>query len=102
MLTGPGGRRTQEVPHGSNRMAVTPDHFADVRFAHLDFENQLAALLDFCHQNLFRCFHKLPDDKLEKRLHTKLYRAGVAAAFLRAFRMMLATVELGCAPCVTQ
>ena len=76
-------------------MSVAPDHFADIRFAHLDFEDQLAALLDLCHQNLFRCFHKLPDDKLEKGLHGKFIEPAVAAAFLRAFRIMLATVELG-------
>jgi hypothetical protein len=80
-------------------MPVAPDHFADVGFAHLDFKNQLATLLNFCHQDLFRRLHQLPDDKLEKRLHGN-YEAGGAttgatAAFLRAFRIMLATVELG-------
>ena len=53
-------------------MSVAPDHLADIRFAHLDFEDQLAALLYFCHQNLFRSLHKPRDDKLKKGLHGKL------------------------------
>ena len=65
-------------------MSVAPDHLADIRFAHLDFEDQLADLLYFCHENLFRCFNKLPDDKLEKGLHRKLERrrrGGFLASF---------------------
>jgi len=53
-------------------MSIAPDHLADIRFAHFDFENDLATLLDLCHQNLFRCFDQLPDDKLKKSLHRKL------------------------------
>jgi hypothetical protein len=53
-------------------MAVAPDYFADIGFAHLDFEDQLPSLLKLCHQYLFWCFHQLPDDKLEKGLHGKL------------------------------
>jgi hypothetical protein len=52
-------------------MSVAPDHLPDVRFAHLDFEDQFSTLLYLCHQNLFRRFNKLPDDKLEKGLHGK-------------------------------
>lgn len=52
-------------------MSVSSDDLTDIRFAHLDFEDQFATLLDLCHENLFRCFHKLPDDKLEKSLHGK-------------------------------
>jgi len=75
-------------------MPGATDHLADVGLAHLDFKNQFATLLDLCYQDLFRCFHQLPDDKLEKSLHRN-YWTGVAAAFLRAFKIMLATVELG-------
>jgi hypothetical protein len=82
-------------------MSVASDHLADIGFAHFDFENQLASLLYLCHHNLFRCFNKLSDDKLEKSLHEG-YSVGAAAAFLRALRIMLATVELGRAPCVIQ
>jgi hypothetical protein len=52
-------------------MSIAADHLADIRFAHFDFEDQLATLLDLCHQNLFRRFDQLPDDKLEKSLHGK-------------------------------
>jgi hypothetical protein len=86
--------RVQEISNGGDRLPVAPDHLPDIRFPHLDFENQLMTLLDFCHQHFFRCFDKLPDDKLEKGLHG-LYWAGAAAAFLRAFKIILATVELG-------
>jgi len=68
------GRCTQKISHGGDRMPVAADHLADIAFSHLDFEDQLAALLDFCHQHLFRRFDKLPDDKLEKRLHWRLFR----------------------------
>jgi len=50
-------------------MSIASDHLPDIGFAHFDFENQLASLLDLRHHNLFRCFNKLFDDKLEKSLH---------------------------------
>jgi hypothetical protein len=65
-------------------MSVAPDHLPDIRFAHLDFEDQLATLLNLCHQNLFRRFDKLPDDKLKKGLHGKSLnrrRGGFFAGF---------------------
>jgi hypothetical protein len=65
-------------------MSVAPNHLPDVRFAHLDFEDQFSALLYLCHQNLFRRFNKLPDDKLEKGLHKKSLnrqRGGFFAGF---------------------
>lgn len=76
--------RVQEISHSSDRMSVAPDHLPDVRFAHLDFEDQFATLLYFCHQDLFRRFDKLPDDKLEKGLHRKSldwHRNGFFAGF---------------------
>src|ERR1700733_4961174 len=63
-------------------MPIAPDHLADVGFAHLDFENQFPTLLNLGHQNLFRCFDKLPDDELEKGLHGKF----IEPASLRSLR----------------
>jgi hypothetical protein len=74
----------QEIPHCRDRMPVAADHLADVGFAHLDFKNQFATLLNLCYQDLFWCFHQLPDDKLEKSLHRKLLnwrRGGLLAGF---------------------
>ena len=81
-------------------MPVASDHLPNVRFAHFDFKDQLAPLLYLCHQNIFRCFDKLLDDKFEESLHRHYWTgaagaSGVAAAFFRAFKIMLATVELG-------
>jgi hypothetical protein len=66
-------------------MSVAADHFADIGFAHLDFENQFPALLNLCHENLFRCFNKLPDDEFEEGFHGKF----IEPELLRSPRSLL-------------
>jgi hypothetical protein len=80
----------QKIPHRCNRMSVAPDHLADIGFAHLDFKNQFPALLNLGHENLFRCFDKLPDDELEKGFHGKF----IEPASLRSPRSLLLSCEL--------
>jgi hypothetical protein len=53
-------------------MSVAPDHFPNISFAHLDFEDHLAALIHLAHKHFFRSPDKLPDDVLKKTLHWNL------------------------------
>jgi hypothetical protein len=85
LLSGPRCGGVQKIPDRRNRMSVAADHLADIGFAHLDFENQFPALLNLGHENLFRCFDKLPDDEFEKGFHRKF----IELALLRSPRSQL-------------
>ena len=94
-LSGPGSRSIQKISHGCDRVPVTADHFSNISFTHLHFEDHFAALLHFAHEHFFGSVDKLADNVLEKTLHW-IYGVGtVVEFFFRAFRIMLATVAVG-------
>jgi hypothetical protein len=102
-MAGSAGRCVQKIAHRGDRLSVTPDHFPHVRSAHFYFEQDFGALFDFRYQHLVWCFDQVLYHELQKILH-KANQAWTAAvtSFLRALRMILATVSLGWAPFFTQ
>jgi hypothetical protein len=67
-------------------MTVAANHFANVSFAHFDFEDQFAPLLHLAHKHFFRSLNKLPDDVLEKALHWNLRSRDCSRILLSSFQ----------------
>jgi hypothetical protein len=96
-----GRGRVQKVAHCGDRLPVASDDFPDVRSPHFYFEQDLATLFHLRDQHFLRCFDQMLNHEFQEVLH-KTNQAWTAASFLRALRIMLATVSLGWAPFLTQ
>lgn len=96
-------RRIQEIAHCGDRLPIASDHLSHIRTPHFYLEQDLCALFDLRHQHFVWCFDQVLYHELQEILHkTNQAWAVAAASFLRALRMMLATVSLGWAPFLTQ
>jgi hypothetical protein len=101
LMTGSRCRRIQKIAHRGDRLPIASDDFADIRSPHFYLEQDLAALFNLRYQHFVRCFDQVLNHEFQEVLH-KTNQAWAAASFLRALRIMLATVSLGWAPFFTQ
>ena len=101
LVTGSSCRRVQKIAHCGDRLPIAPDDFPHIRSPHFYLEQDLGALLNLRYQHFVGCFDQVLYYELQEVLH-KTDQAWAVASFLRAFRIMLATVSLGWAPFFTQ
>jgi len=102
LVTGSSCRRVQKIAHCSDRLPIAPDDFPHIRSPHFYLEQDLGALFNFRYQHFVWCFHQVLDYELQEVLHNTNQAWGAATSFLRALRIILATVSLGWAPFFTQ
>jgi hypothetical protein len=100
-VTGSCGSRVQKIAHRGDRLPIASDDFTNVRSPHFYLEQDLGTLLNLRYQHFVGCFDQVLYHELQEVLH-KTNQAWAVASFLRAFRIMLATVSLGWAPFFTQ
>ena len=100
-MTASCGGGVQKIAHCGDRLPIAPDDFTNIRSPHFYLEQDLGALLNLRYQHFVWCFNQVLYHELQKVLH-KTDQAWAVASFLRAFRIMLATVSLGWAPFFTQ
>ena len=102
LVTGSSCRRVQKIAHCGDRLPIAPDDFPHIRSPHFYLEQDLGALFNLRYQHFVWCFHQVLDHELQEVFHKTNQAWAAAASFLRALRIILATVSLGRAPFFTQ
>jgi hypothetical protein len=93
-VTGSCGCSVQKIAHRRDRLPIASDDFTNVRSPHFYLEQDLGTLLNLRYQHFVGRFDQVLYHELQEVLH-KTDQAWTAASFLRAFRIILATVSLG-------